>query len=141
MILKESIMQYNWRKVLSASQEDIDTIAIYLESKLREAGKPLDVFKRSERDDIEGKEVSYSYTARDASQEYYSIEMLNVSNEIRLFFDIKKIIKGESLADPRAAYETTGAHFYKTKRRKLDRFCKDIDTAKKVIDRFFSKAL
>ncbi len=131
----------NWRQVLAALDSDLEEITAYLESKLTEAGRDVSRFKKYERKTDGGRAIDYSCHYRDASAAYYTVEFYEPTAEILLNFDVKKIIEGASLADPRAKYETTSAHYYTTKRSKLNKSCKDKEVARKAIDRFFSKGI
>ncbi|MEK7112674.1 MAG: hypothetical protein AAB875_05090, partial [Patescibacteria group bacterium] len=108
-------------------REEVIEIASYLEKV-----KNLSRFKKKES----ASEITFSLSDRDASNYWYNISTLP-SGDLFLNFQEKIIITGRSLADPKAAYLTTSAHTFTTKKRKLQKTFSDLVKAKKAIDKFF----
>ncbi len=84
-----------------------------------------------------GDVTSFSDHLQDASSYFIDI-IKRDDNRIDLNMQYEKIIKGESLADPRAKYQTTSASKFKRKKKKVSKIFKEneIDKAKKEVNKF-----
>lgn len=133
----------NWREVLGDTDLFLNVIN-YFESKFQEYLKGKTFNKREYKNDSQGRGVSYSVRVSDGGSENYSIEEIVLYREIPeiLFnFQVRKVIKGESLADSRLNYQNTSAYSYKTKKFSLNKEVSNLQVAVKTIDSFFNKLI
>lgn len=116
--------------------DDILILSNYLEKKIN-----IKNFKKSDRIGPAGREIDYIYYDQNSSEYFYSIMYNENIPAVQLNFVEKLIIPGDSLADPRASYQTTSARTFKKKTRRLNKIyesTKDLEKkGKKDIDKFF----
>lgn len=129
------------KKYKTQLQESIDPDNILILSNYLEKKINIKDFKKSDRIGPAGREITYIYYDSNSSEYFYNISYNENIPGIQLNFIEKLIIPGESLADPRARYQTTSARSFKKKTRRLNKTYESTieveKKGKKDIDKFF----
>lgn len=86
-----------------------------------------------------GKTYEYRKAEYSGDSQYYSFTSDKQDDSVEINFESKKIIKGASLADPRARYQTTSATRYKTDKKSVKRTAKDPKSALAAFEQFLAK--
>lgn len=114
---------------LESDNEILNSLADLIESKVRQASK------EGPRRTIKGQEFVIK---EKGTSNIYSVEITE-NNIIWLHFYTEIIIKGDSLADPSKAYQTTSAHYFKKKKYQLRKDFENEIKAIKAINNYFDK--
>ena len=127
----------SFKQIITESQElitpeSVKVVASYLASK-------IDTTKYKKQESKNS--ISFFRSMQDGGEEYFSIEYYTATQQPTIFLNlyILRYIKGESLADPAKAYQTTSAHYFKKKKYEVRNMYESIETANKAIDKFLAK--
>jgi len=118
--LDEVAADLNYMVSSLTSELHVDMSSLIVRRYVSSMGETVDIHRKNDNDN------TYTIAVSDNRQVYIN-------------FQNKKIIKTQSLADPRAAYQTTSAYRFKTEKAKIARTFPNVHKAKDAMTAYLSK--